>query len=313
MVANALCKRLFIGQNAQMGTTESASAAVAAGQLVCGVGLHDPGGLLRTCPDRLALSSGTQPASSLALSGYRDAAFVPRGPWREPSSQERRLLLAAEPPASIGGHIALVRAPDEVMAHFAALRERLHGCGSVDELRAWLHEHPCSTGCDAVQEFARTYLRSEDPLMDEGAIICKATDSPTVSTDLAGTHVGLHVDNHYGAKLSECTNTPNRISINLGVKARYFLYVNLPLATIAALVIEQYPSDDRIRDAQHGVPHGLRHIFMSHFGSYPVVRVRLDPGEGYIAPNENVIHDATTLGEKAPDVQFRARGRFWPQ
>jgi hypothetical protein len=294
----------------QMGTPESASAAVAAGQLVCGVGLHDPGGLLRTSPDRLALSSGTQPASSLALSGYHDAAFVPRGPWREPSSQERLLLLAAGPPASIGGHIALVRAPDEVMAHFAALRERLQGCSSVDELRAWLHEHPCTTGCDAIQEFARTYLRSEDPLMEGPKISCRASGLPTVTTnDDTGTHVGLHLDNHYGTELLERANAPNRISINLGVKARYFLYINLPLAAIGALAVEQYPFDDRIRDTQHG----LRAVFMSHFGSYPVVRVRLDPGEGYIAPTENVIHDAMRAGKKPPDVQFRVRGRFWPQ
>ena len=51
---------------------------------------------------------------------------------------------------------------------------------------------------------------------------------------------------------------------------------------------------------------------MSHFGSYPVVRVRLDPGEGYMAPTENLIHDATTSSPDALDVQFRVCGRFWP-
>src|SRR5271156_1955333 len=122
----------------------STSAAVADGQLISGVGLHDPQRLLRTSPGRLALSCGVRPVSSLALSGYRDTAFVPRGPWRDPSSQERWLLLAAEPPVIIGGHIVLVRAPDEVMAQFATLRERVHASSSVGDLRGWLHEHPCT-------------------------------------------------------------------------------------------------------------------------------------------------------------------------
>ena len=55
-----------------------APTAVAAGQLVSGIGLHDPQGLLRTRPDRLSLSSGTQPVRSSQLAGYRDNAFVPR-------------------------------------------------------------------------------------------------------------------------------------------------------------------------------------------------------------------------------------------
>jgi hypothetical protein len=287
---------------------QSTSAAVAAGELVSGVGLHDPQGLLRTSPDRLALSSGTRPVSSLALSGYRDTAFVPRGPWRDPSSLERRLLLAAEPPVNIGGHITVVRAPDEVMAQFAELRDRVRNCGSVGDVRSLLLENPCATGCDAMMEFARTYLRSEQPLIEAGSIACKATGLPTSTTDDTGTYVGLHLDNWYRAELRARENAPNRISINLGLTARYFLYINLPLAAIDALTVEQCPLDSRIHDTQHG----LRAAFMSHFRSYPVVRIRLDPGEGYIAPTENLIHDGTTPDEQGSDVQYRVRGRFWP-
>jgi hypothetical protein len=286
-----------------------ASAAIAAGHLVPAIGLHDPHGLLRTCRDRLALSSGTQPVGSVALSGYHDTAFVPRGPWRQPTGEEQRLLLATGPPVSIGSHITLVRAPDDVMAHFDALRERAHSCGSLGELRAWLQRHPCATGCDGMLEFARGYLRPEHPLLEAASIACNATGLPTATIDHTGTRVGLHVDNWYRARLPARANAPNRISINLGAQARFFLYVNLPLATIGALAAEQFPSNSEIHDTQHG----LRQIFMSHFGSYPVVRVRLDPGEGYIAPTENLIHDAITPGQHFPDIQFTVRGRFWPQ
>jgi hypothetical protein len=270
--------------------------------------LHDPQGLLRTRPDRLALSNGTRPVSSSALSGYLDTAFVPHGAWRNPSSQERRLLLAAEPPVSIGWHITLVRVTDELMAHFAAMRERIHGCSSFAELVAWLDEHPCMTGCDAMLEFARRYLKSEDPLMERARINCWAGGLPTATTDTKGTHVGLHVDNSYNAELGKRASAPNRLSVNLGVEARSLLYVNLPLATIGALTGMQDPLDSRVGDYKQG----LRHKFMSRFASYPVVRVRLDPGEGYIAPTENLIHDAITSSKQTPDVQFMVQGRFWP-
>jgi hypothetical protein len=291
----------------QMSACTSASAAVANGQLVSAIGLHDPHGLLHAGADRLALSGGTQPAKSMVLPGYRDTAFVPCGPWRQPSREEQHLLLAAQPAAGIGSCITLVRAPHDVMCHFDPLRERLHSCRSLAELRAWLHQHPCRTGCDAMLAFARRYLTGEQALLEGGAISCRAGGSPTATTDDSGAHVGLHVDNWYRAKLDERAHAPNRISINIGVTPRFFLYINLPLATIGSLAAERLPSDSGVREIQHG----LRSVFMSHFASYPVVRVRLDPGEGYIAPTENLIHDAATAGTDALDVQFRVRGRFW--
>jgi hypothetical protein len=287
----------------------SGYAAIAAGNLVSGIGLHDPESLLSARPGRLALSSGTQPVSSAAVSGYLDTALVPQAPWRRPSSTEQRLLLASGPPVCIGSHITLVRAPDDVMAHFAPLREHVHSCRSIGELRAWLHRHPYTTGCDAILEFARTYLRSEHPVLEGAAITCRATDLPTATTDDTGAHVGLHIDNWYRSKLAERVNAPNRISINLGVTARFLLYINLPLATIGALAAEQFAFDTQAGDTRNA----LRQLFMSRCGSYPVVRVRLDPGEGYIAPTENMIHDGCTPAKNALDVQFSVRGRLWPR
>jgi hypothetical protein len=287
----------------------SGHAAIAAGNLVSGIGLHDPQSLLSARPGRLALSSGTQLVSSPSVSGYLDTAFVPQAPWRRPSSTEKRILLAAGPPADIGSHITLVRVPDDVMAHFHTLRERVHSCGSIGELRAWLHRHPYTTGCDAILKFARTYLRSEHPVLEGAAITCRATDLPTATTDDTGAHVGLHIDNWYRSKLNERASAPNRISINLGVTARFLLYINLPLATIGALATEQFAFDTRVGDTRNG----LRQLFMSRCGSYPVVRLRLEPGEGYIAPTENMIHDGCMPAENALDVQFSVRGRLWPR
>jgi len=50
--------------------------------------------------------------------------------------------------------------------------------------------------------------------------------------------------------------------------------------------------------------------FMSTFPNYPVVRVRLRPGEAYIAPTENILHDGSSAGVGNVNHYLSLRGRF---
>jgi hypothetical protein len=50
--------------------------------------------------------------------------------------------------------------------------------------------------------------------------------------------------------------------------------------------------------------------FMSRFPGYPIVRVRIGPGEAYIAPTDNVIHDASTIGSEGLSITLTLRGWF---
>ncbi|WP_145832119.1 hypothetical protein [Bradyrhizobium huanghuaihaiense] len=50
--------------------------------------------------------------------------------------------------------------------------------------------------------------------------------------------------------------------------------------------------------------------FMERYANVPVIRCRLSPGEAYIAPTENLIHDASSEGEKTADVNFTIRGEI---
>jgi hypothetical protein len=40
------------------------------------------------------------------------------------------------------------------------------------------------------------------------------------------------------------------------------------------------------------------------------VKVRVAPGEAYIAPTDNVIHDASTVGSQTPSITLTLRGWF---
>lgn len=101
-----------------------------------------------------------------------------------------------------------------------------------------------------------------------------------------------------GVSIARQKYSPIRLSINLGLCDRFPLFVNLSLDQIAAMLAEQhvkYNSD---------IPgtHELRAAFFQTFPDYPGFKVRLRPGDAYIAPAENMVHDGCTEGQMSCDV-----------
>lgn len=56
----------------------------------------------------------------------------------------------------------------------------------------------------------------------------------------------------------------------------------------------------------------LIHAFLRKYPEYPVMRLAVMPGEAYIAPTENMIHDGTTECMTVADLQVTVRGRLDP-
>ena len=54
------------------------------------------------------------------------------------------------------------------------------------------------------------------------------------------------------------------------------------------------------------------HRFMRARPEYPVIRLRINPGEAYILPTDNLIHDASTEGKTFPDITLTFLGYFEP-
>ena len=64
-----------------------------------------------------------------------------------------------------------------------------------------------------------------------------------------------------------------------------------------------------------GIPTGataLGQAFMQRYPDYPVIKVRVAPGEAYIAPTENMIHDASTVAKRVPDLHLTFLGHIGP-
>jgi len=122
----------------------------------------------------------------------------------------------------------------------------------------------------------------------------------TVTRDpRSGLFVGLHVDT-FEAYNEDRTSAGNRLSINIGLAPRYFLFVPYDFRALARA--------GNLSQASSVV----RRFFESQSAA-PVVRVRINPGEAYIAPTEAIIHDASSSDGCDPDLHVTALGCFEPQ
>src|SRR5262249_17905143 len=91
--------------------------------------LRDPG---MNPEERLSLSAGVLPVREVPalVDQYVAGAYVPRRPWRTPTTAEAEILLfqrgADSAPWQFGSDIAAVRIPDEIISPFIGLLEA-HG------------------------------------------------------------------------------------------------------------------------------------------------------------------------------------------
>jgi hypothetical protein len=51
---------------------------------------------------------------------------------------------------------------------------------------------------------------------------------------------------------------------------------------------------------------------MRSWPDYPAIRLQVNPGEAYILPTDNMVHDASTEGSIFPDINLTYLGRFTP-
>ncbi len=93
---------------------------------------------------------------------------------------------------------------------------------------------------------------------------------------------------------------PVRICINLGLESRHFLFC-APLVSRLALLPDC---------AELPTAYAVVQRVLASCSSLPVYRLEVRPGEMYLAPTFDIIHDATSLPKSRPDVSFSAIGQF---
>ncbi|MEV4524895.1 hypothetical protein [Streptosporangium sp. NPDC049304] len=113
-----------------------------------------------------------------------------------------------------------------------------------------------------------------------------------------GHRIGLHVDNFDQQPYSTRQDSRRRLCLNLGPGTRYLLVGDLDIKEICRVLgcdqDEYYPHTDDLR----------RYVAEGH--PLQCLRIRLDPGEGYIAPTEFLPHDGSTS-----DARTWSLAAFW--
>lgn len=146
--------------------------------------------------------------------------------------------------------------------------------------------------------------RLADHLGDEnahylGQALARPGMTTTTENYAAGLLLGLHLDNWdkliHGAK----ARGRRRLALNLGPGTRYVILGAVDAQAVCRAV---HPDDHALR-----YPHTndyRAHVAAGHPGR--LIRIRLAPGEGYIAPTEYLLHDGSTEGQDEPSAMA-----FW--
>jgi hypothetical protein len=252
---------------------------------------------------RVALSAGTQPAAELpdlALQ-YTADAIIPRRPWREASIEELRRLRfdpAAGDAWRRGADGAVVRLPQALIAPLTAVLEQqgARATTAVDTRAAIETDPVWIEGVAALGRYLAARYRAP---FDQGIFRITAPGLVTLTQgDDRKQRIGLHLDSWDRMPLRHRHRSRNRICINLGRAPRAVLLINLPLMDLFAQLGLDDPAD--ILADFRGLRLGAR--FMRARPNYPALRLRIDPGEAYILPTDNLVHDASSEGSAWPDV-----------
>lgn len=92
----------------------------------------------------------------------------------------------------------------------------------------------------------------------------------------------------------------NRIAINLGAEPRQFIFLDAALSRLATCIGVD-PTDDRRVEK-------LGREALNWLLPPRLIQISLQPGEAYVAPTEDLLHDATTLGKDQIDISLSFLG-----
>ncbi len=273
---------------------------------------------------RLLLSTGTtQNIESVSDIAYRSDAFLPSQTWRAPHREERSAIFVADPNPLLfeqyrSSSVGVIQIPSNVLAPMIALLDEL-------KLRSLTQKRFDELDYDRMSNH-RGYDRANQILLDHVQSYALWSHNPkliglhfqppglrtvTVGFDDSVTpksrcRVGLHIDNWDRLPLLQKHQSRNRICINLGREDRFFLFINQPLRSLVRS-LDEFDRDELVRQEQWIA---VSNAYMRQYPFYPVVQLRVAPGEAYVAPTDNLIHDASSLGKRDPDITWTALGYF---
>ena len=259
--------------------------------------------------DRLQFSKGTKAKGETqseweTSAKFEIGAYVARRPWKpfqdltdSDSYVEFRLGASFET-------IGLIKIPESVVDSIGP-----HQTGFTKIGARKLTNETREIFINQLQSFLKNETPwSLDSHLPDGILynISPGRRANTTMCSVTRSHVGLHLDCFDCLPARERWKGSSRICINLGVSARFFQFLPVLAFQMPDLLQPgKLPNDGPYEP----LPNKLARAFMEKFPHVPALRLRLEPGEAYLAPTENVIHDGCAE-TGTPDTTLTVRGVF---
>jgi hypothetical protein len=264
-------------------------------------------------PDRLLvqINNGTEKLSPELTDddGYLPDSFVPKQIWRDLTPNENLKLVSNIDTIerwNLGKYIGVIEIPERLIA---PIRSGIESKDISSKNGVLL----TASDQEAVADIS-TYLRLDLLIDDEITMLGVQRHPPgLITSTIDAIHylpqlprVGLHLDSWQKYPLRRRHLSSNRLCINIGLETRYFLFIDLSLMKMAQML--GITSAIEISRYYRGVE--IPDLFMSAFPNYPVIKLALPPNFAYIAPTENIIHDASSLDKQKLDFSLTYIGKF---
>ena len=264
--------------------------------------------------ERLWVSDGTTEAvGKIDDYEYEPLARKPKPDWRKPTTDEFKLLSTSDKREDAAKTIGLVSLPMDIRADIVSLGiPEVKSYAEIMQIRKRSPLEYLET-MDKIYAFKSQFLKKEEGYHKIDVNV-KMRQRETLTIDLKKHYLtGLHFDAWEFQTMDKAQSATNRICLNLGKKDRYFVFLNLTLKS----VYEAVQSDINIDISKEYDKDPLAQQFLTIHPEYPVVKVKVKPFEGYIAPTENIIHDGSSMDmyssddeEDIRDVTLTTRGYF---
>lgn len=234
---------------------------------------------------------------------YSEDAFIPVESWRELDYKEQSLLFSRSSDHILdrSTHVGVISLPEAAMAPLIELGVAF--AQTVEDCQVLAKRSAYQGAVDHLTEYLRPLCRTDENLAIHKVSVNAAGLSTVTYHPATRKFIGLHLDSWDKLPVEQRHLSTNRICINLGLEDRFLLLINLTLSDIMQL-------SQASSAFSQGSPIAVRDRFLTQYPNYPVVKLRISPGEAYIAPTENMIHDGCTVKKQFSDVTLTIRGHI---
>lgn len=248
---------------------------------------------------RLEVCSGVRETNE---PGFRPGSLVPRGDWKLVEETEQATAWDRyENGGLLHENVALVRVVgadlllDAEGSHLAPSAPSTGGVSRPGG-QVW---HIALEQLDAICR----RLCPDEALEHKGCWLAKGggTSLSTTIDRRDRKLIGLHVDWWERRSLMSVSLARNRVCLNMGPRPRWFVFAAIDLLETAA----RCGIDPTISfTTSHAQAYLLQHPMT------PIYRLRIEPGEAYVAPTERLIHDGQASTGETGEWVSTVFGRF---